>query len=299
VKDDYYLLIRNKLIDNEIYERVKDYSKERNKVLTYFDIGKILHEAGSRYGENIIKEYSNKLAIDVGNKYNERTLRRIRQFYNMFHDEKWSPLVTKLTWSHFITVMPLKDDNEIMFYLENAIKKSQTKRELQESIKLKEYFRLPLETRNKLIENNILNLKDTIKDPIIVKTDKDVINEKILQQVILEDIPSFLKSLGDGFTFIENEYRIKIDDKYNYIDILLFNIEYNCYVVVELKVTEYKKEYVGQIQTYMNYCDKFLRKENHNLTLGIILVKSLNKLYVEYSSNENIIARKYVLFNSI
>ncbi|MCR5483325.1 MAG: hypothetical protein K6E99_02835 [Bacilli bacterium] len=74
MKDDYYLLIRNKLIDNEIYERVKDYSKERNKVLTYFDIGKILHEAGSRYGENIIKEYSNKLAIDVGNKYNERTL---------------------------------------------------------------------------------------------------------------------------------------------------------------------------------------------------------------------------------
>ena len=85
------------------------------------------------------------------------------------------------------------------------------------------------------------------------------ISEKVLQQLILVDIPSFLKELGNGFTFIENEYKIKIGNRYNYIDLLLFNIEFNCYVVVELKVTELKKEYIGQLEIYMNYIDNNLK----------------------------------------
>ena len=299
MKDDYYLLIRNKLIDNEIYERVKDYSKERNKVLTYFDIGRILYDAGSKYGEDIIGDYSKKLMIEVGKKYNKRTLYRMKQFYMKFNNEKVSPLGTQLTWSHYRVLLPLNEYNEIIYYIKQVEKRRLTKRQLEDIVRNKEYYRLPLESRKKIIDNTKLELKDTIKDPIIIKSDKNVKNEKILQRIILEDIPSFLKSLGDGFTFIDNEYKMKIDDKYNYIDILLYNIDYNCYVVVELKVTEYKKEYVGQIQTYMNYCDKYLKKDNQSSTLGIILVRSLNKIYVEYSSNENIIARKYVLFNSI
>jgi predicted nuclease of restriction endonuclease-like (RecB) superfamily len=296
VKEDYYILIKNKLIDNEIYERVKDYSKERNKVLTYFDIGRILYEVGSKYGEDIIGDYSKKLMIEVGKKYNKRTLYRMKQLYMKFNNEKVSPLGTQLTWSHYRVLLPLNEYNEIIYYIKLVEKRRLTKRQLEDIVRNKEYYRLPLESRKKIIDNTKLELKDTIKDPIIIKSDKNVKNEKILQRIILEDIPSFLKSLGDGFTFIDNEYKIKIDDKYNYIDILLYNIDYNCYVVVELKVTEYKKEYVGQIQTYMNYCDKYLKKDNQSSTLGIILVKSLNKIYVEYSSNENIIAREYILF---
>ena len=208
----------------------------------------------------------------------------------MFHNEKWQPVVAKLTWSHFLIVMPLKNENEIMFYLTNAIEKRQSKRELQESIKLKEYYRLPESTRNKLITNTKLELKDTIKDPIIINADKNIINEKALQLVILEDISSFLKELGNGFTFVDNEYRIKIGDRYNYIDLLLFNYIYNCFVVVELKVTEYKKEYAGQIKAYMTYCDNYLKSINNNPTLGIVLVRKNNRFYVEYTSNENIIA---------
>ncbi len=108
MKEDYYILIKNKLIDNEIYERVKDYSKERNKVFTYFEIGKILSEAGTRYGENVIGEYSKRLVLDVGKKYNERTLRRMRQFYQKFNNEKRSPLATKLTWSHYIELLSIE-----------------------------------------------------------------------------------------------------------------------------------------------------------------------------------------------
>ena len=297
MRDDYYILIKNKLIDNEIYERVKDYSKETNRVNTYYEIGEILNNAGSRYGENIINEYSKKLMLDVGQKYNYRTLYRMRKFYSIFSNEKLTPLVSKLSWSHFLLVLSLKNDEEIIYYLNNAIKKSQSKRELQQSIESKEFYRLPEDARNKITANTNLDLKDTIKNPIVIRTDKDVVNEKVLQRVILEDIPSFLDELGEGFTFIRNEYKIKIGERYNYIDLLLFNYIYNCFVVVELKMKEYKKEYTGQIETYMNYCDKYLKNINNKPTLGIVLVRKDNKLYVEYSSNENIIQREYILIN--
>lgn len=102
---NYYNEIKQKLIDNEIYEKVKDYSKERHRVITYFEIGKLLYEAGNKYGDNILNTYSNKLVVELGKKYNERTLRRIRQYYRMFKDEKWSPMATKLSWSHYTELL--------------------------------------------------------------------------------------------------------------------------------------------------------------------------------------------------
>ena len=121
------------------------------------------------------------------------------------------------------------------------------------------------------------------------------ISEKVLQKLILEDIPSFLKELGDGFTFIDNEYKIKLGDKYNYIDLLLYNIKYKCYVVVELKVTELKKEHPGQIQTYMNYIDKNIKTIEEKDTVGIIICRQDNEYVIKYCSDERIIARKYEL----
>ena len=114
---NYYNEIKNKLIDNEIYNKVKDYSKERNKVITYFEIGKLLYEAGTVYGEDIIGKYSKKLMIEGGKKYDSRTLRRIRQYYLTFKEEKWSPVATKLSWSHYTELLPLKDNNKILYVL--------------------------------------------------------------------------------------------------------------------------------------------------------------------------------------
>jgi len=110
---------------------------------------------------------------------------------------------------------------------------------------------------------------------------------------IIEDLPSFLDELGTGFTFVRNEYMITIGDSYNYIDLLLFNIEYNCYVVVELKVTELKKEHIGQIEIYINYIDKNFRNITQDRTIGIIICKRDNKYVIEYCSDERIIARTY------
>ena len=295
MKNDYYTLIKNKLIDNEIFERVKDYSKERNRVTTYFEIGRLLFEAGSKYGEDVIGTFAIELTKDLGKTYTKRTLRRYRQFYNMFKNRKGSALPTQLTWSHIQELLPINNDDEINYYVGVCINQRITFRELRERIKSKEYYRFPEETRNKLINNTKLDIKDTIKDPIIIRTDKDIINEKVLQQVILENISKFLRDLGDGFTFIDNEYKIKIDNRYNYIDLLLYNYIYNCFVVIELKMTEARKEHIGQIEVYMNYIDKNIKSINQNNTLGIILCKKNNELIVKYSSNNNIISREYVI----
>ena len=299
MKNNYYNEIKNKLIDNEVYKKVKDYSKNRNDLSTYYEVGKLLYEAGNKYGEGIIKKYSERLVIEVGKKYNKRTLFRMRQFYNMIEIQKVSPVATQLTWSHYCELLPLKDINEINYYVKITIEQCLSKRQLRERIRNKEYQRLDDKTKLKLINKEEIDIKDNIKNPIIIKNkldiDKEIVSEKILQRLILEDIPSFLEELGTGYSFIKNEYKIKLGERYNYIDLLLFNIKYNCYVVVELKVTELKKEHIGQIQIYMNYIDKHIKTINQDKTIGIIITKRDNHYYIEYSSDKRILTREYIL----
>ena len=292
---DYYNEIKDKLIDNEIYMRVKDYSKERNRLTTYYEVGKLLSEAGKHYGENIIEKYSKKLIIDVGRKYDKSTLFRIRKFYLIFSNKKVAPMVPQLTWSHCLLLIPIKDFNKINYYIYQISKRNLSKRQLEELIKNKEYERLREETKVKLINKEKNKITDLVPNPIIIRNPNnyEVVSEKVLQKLILEDIPSFLEELGNGFTFIKNEYKIKIGNIYNYIDILLFNIEYNCYVVVELKIVPLKKEHIGQIEIYMNYIDKNLRKISHNKTIGIIVSRKDNQYIVEYSTDKRIISRYY------
>jgi len=294
---NYYNEIKSKLIDNEVYSKIKDYSKEKYKVITYFEIGKLLTEAGGKYGDNIIDEYSKKLVIEVGKKYNKRTLYRMKQFYNVFSDEKVSTMSTQLTWSHYTELLPIKDKAKRIYYFNLYIKHHIGVRKLREKIKSKEYERLPDDTKNKLIKKEQRKVDDLIKDPIIIKNSNNYeeISEKILQMLILEDIPSFLEELGSGFTFIKNEYKIKIGDRYNYIDLLLFNYEFNCFVAVELKVTELKKEHIGQIEIYMNYIDSTLKRIEHGKTIGIIICKKNNKYVIEFCSDKRIIAKSYEL----
>ena len=299
---NYYNEIKNKLIDNEVYKKVKDYSKNRNDLSTYYEVGKLLIKAQggeerAKYGDNLIKEYSERLFNDTGRKYNITALKRIRQFYLVV--EKGVPLAHQLTWSHYCELLPLKDINEINYYIKTTIEQCLSKRQLRERIRNKEYQRLDDKTKLKLINKEEIDIKDNIKNPIIIKNkldiDKEIVSEKILQRLILEDIPSFLEELGTGYSFIKNEYKIKIGERYNYIDLLLFNIEYNCYVVIELKVTELKKEHIGQIQIYMNYIDNSLRKLTQDKTIGLIICKKDNKYVVEYSSDKRILSREYEL----
>ena len=291
---DYYSEIKEKLIKSEIYDRAKDYSKDRNKVKVYFETGKLLSKAGKEYGKNIIKQYSEKLMIEVGKKYNYSTLYRMRQFYEMFDDEKFATTWQKLSWSHYREVLSLKDINEVIYYLNECENKNLTQRQLHILIKQRTYNKLSNETKNKLISKEELKVNDLIPNPIIIKsTLKKELSEYALKQSILNNIDDFLRQLGMGFTYVGNEYPIKLDNTYNYIDLLLYNIRYKCYVVIELKVTELKKEHTGQIMTYMNYINENIKTIEENDTIGIIICKEENNYVIKYCSDPRIIARTY------
>ena len=291
---NYYDEIKNRIIDNETYCRVKDYSKERNKVITYFEIGKLLNEAGGKYGDKIIEDYANRLMVEVGKKYNRRTLFRMKQFYNVFSNEKVSTLWTQLIWSHLRLLFNLKTESA-NYYIQIIIRKHLSVRELELKIKSNEYERLPESIKNKLITKDKIEIKDLVPNPIIIKSNKSYenISEKVLQKLILEDIESFMKELGNAFCFIGSEYKIKIGNSFNYIDLLLYNYEYNCFVVVELKVTELRKDHIGQIGVYMNYIDQNIKKISQDKTIGIIICRENNEYVIKYCSDNRIISREY------
>ena len=291
---NYYNEIKKELINNEINRKVKNYSINKSDLNTYYNVGKILSKAGKHYGEGIIKEYSKRLTNDLGKKYSITTLKYIRQFYNF---SKSHSVSDQLTYTHYKVLLSLKDSNEINYYIKLSIQYNLSVRELTAKIKNKEYERIPEDTKNKLINQNESNIVGFVKNPVRIKNNNknEIFSEKLLQKLILEDIPSFLEELGNGFTFIKNEYKIKIGDRYNYIDLLLYNIKFKCYVVVELKITELKKEHIGQIGVYMNYIDKNIKSIDEDKTIGIIICKQDNKYIIKYCSDDRIIARKYEL----
>ena len=294
---NYYKEIKDQIINNEITKKVKDYSKNRSDLNTYYNVGKSLSEAGKHYGEGIIKQYSKRLTVELGKKYSVRVLYKMMKYYMFISTKKVPTVSAKLSWSHYDEILKFDDINKINYYIIISHQQNLSIRQLREKIKNKEYERLPEETKNKLITQEETKVDDLIKNPIIIKnsSNHEKISEKILQKLILEDIPSFLDELGSGFTFVRNEYKIKLGDRYNYIDLLLYNIKYKCYVVMELKVTELKKEHIGQIQTYMNYIDKNLKTIDEDKTIGIIICKKDNKYIIEYSSDERILSKEYEL----
>ena len=292
---NYYEEIKNEFINNEINKKVKNYLINRKDLETRYNVGKLLSEAGKKYGEGIINEYSKKLTLELGKGYNVTNLKRYRQFYMLI--QKGAPMAHQLSWSQYVELLSIKDMPKVMFYINLCIKQNLTKRQLRERIKSKEYERLSESAKSKFVGNEQPLLPDLVKNPILIKnTNKYTeISEKVLQQFILEDIINFMQELGSGFSFVSNEYPIKIGNNYNYIDLLLFNYEYNCFIVVELKVTKLKKEHIGQIEVYMNYIDRNLKKISQDKTIGIIVCKKDNEYIIEYCSDKRIIARKYEL----
>ncbi|MGM9876840.1 MAG: PDDEXK nuclease domain-containing protein [Bacilli bacterium] len=296
---NYYEEIKKELVNNEVYKRVKDYSKNKSDLSTYYNVGKLLVEAQggekrAKYGNGLIKEYSNKLTEELGKGYSTRNLKLMRKFY-LF--QKGQTVSAQLTWSHYTELLKIEDINKINYYIRITEEQNLSVRELRTKIKKNEYERLDDSTKDKLTNKEELLPQDFIKNPILIKNsyNYELISERILKELILEDLDNFLTELGDGFTYIKSEYKIKLGNRYNYIDLLLFNIKYNCYVVIELKVTELKKEYIGQINLYMNYIDKNIKSINQDKTIGIIICKKDNHFVMEYCSDDRIYRTTYVL----
>ena len=292
---NYYNEIKSELLNNEINRKVKNYSINKSDLDAYYNVGRMLSEAGNHYGEGIIKEYSKRLTYELGKGYSKRNLWLMLKFYEL--NEKVQTLSAQLSWSHYCELLSFENTNKINYYIELVKNNNLSVRQLRERIKSNEYERLPKSTKNKSAEQKESDLVDFIKNPILIKNSNkyDIFSEKVLQKLILEDIVSFMKELGTGFSFINNEFKIKVGYSYNYIDLLLYNIKFKCYVVIELKVIKLNSNHTGQIQNYMNYIDKNVKGIDDNKTVGIIICKQNNQYVIDYCSDDRIIAREYEL----
>ena len=301
---NYYNEIKNILVDNAIGRKIREYKSNQKDLESYYNVGKLLVEAQggeerAKYGNGLIKEYSKRLTSELGKGYSIQNLKNMRRFYLVV--EKRQSLIVQfkslnISWTFIIKLLKLNDVNELLYYINCINKMNLTTRELDSKLKSNEYERLDSKIKEKLVKQEEVSVKDKIPDPIVLEglEYKERLTEKMVQKWIDENPTSFCKSLGEGYSYIESQYKIKIGLNYNYIDVLLFNVIDMNYVVVEIKVTELKKEHIGQIETYMNYVDVNLKKDFHNKTTGILLVRENNKWLIKYINNDGILVRNYI-----
>ena len=292
-----------KLVEKtEINKGYHDYFKNKDLVNNYFEIGKLLIEAQGgeehdTYGNKLIKTWSAELTEKFGKGYDASNLRRFRQFYSEF--KICGPLGHILTWTNIRLLLPIKNENKRNYYINMCIKKNLSKRALEKEIKNNAFERLSLADKEniKLIsdKNEVLTIKDTLKDPVLITINEDLdnVSEEKLAKIIRKELEIFLLELGHGYAYIGKEVRMGE----SYCDLLFFNYEFNCFVVIELKTRKIKKEDIGQLEYYINYVDENMKKESFNPTIGVLVAKEGNYLVMKYCTNKNIYKTTYKIIN--
>ena len=286
----------------EVNKGYHDYFKNKDLVNNYFEIGKLLIEAQGgeehdTYGNKLIKTWSVELTEKFGKGYDASNLRRFRQFYSEF--KMCGTVCHTLTWSNIRILLPIKNENKRNYYINMCIKKNLSARELKKEIKNNAFERLSLADKEniKLIsdKNEVLTIKDTLKDPVLITINEDLdnISEEKLAKIIRKELEIFLLELGCGYTYAGKEVRMGE----SYCDLLFFNTEFLCYVVIELKTRKIKKEDIGQLEYYVNYVDENMKKESFNPTIGVLVAKEGNYLVMKYCTNKNIYKTTYKIIN--
>ena len=288
MKDNYLESIKTEIINGNAKVVAKNYQINNVKLTMNYNIGKQLAEAGKHYGESIVKKYASILTREFGKGYKTEELRKMRAFYELI--QKCGPVDRILSWSHYVKLLPLKNVEEINYYIKIIKRDNLSKRALAERIKSNEYGRLSTEAKQKLLNEESLTLVQSVPSPIVLVPNKsyEVYTEKILQEIIYENLDSFMKQLGGGYFYVGREYKLNIGDKKNYIDYLFYNVVDSRYCVVEIKAREYRKTDYGQIKTYMNYVDEHSKTTTQNNTIGIIITKSVNNFEAHYVKDNQV-----------
>ncbi|MBQ7141182.1 MAG: DUF1016 family protein [Bacilli bacterium] len=307
--DKYLGNIKTLIEDNIVEIKKQQISVNNHTLITYFNIGKLLVSAQggkkrSKYGDKLIKEYSIILTNEYGKFYSYRNLWFMKQLYLTF--EKVNSLSSQLTWTHYRYILPIKNESKRNYYINLSIENRLSVRELIKEIKNNSYERLIGDKDNIKLkytnDNNTTNLTilDMIKDPILISIGNkniDKLTEKALKKYILESIEKVLLELGCGFSFVGSEKRIKVGNNYRFIDLVFFNIELNCYVLLELKINKLDIKDIGQLEFYVKYYDTEIKKDFHNTTIGIIICKKNDPNISKYN-NSNIFISSYQLIDN-
>lgn len=303
---DYFNEIKNLIEKIEINEKVRYIESNKEKVETYYEIGKLLYKAQkgekrARYGEELIKKWSKIFEKLYGTGYGLANLKNMRKFYVIFKKGYTVCSQFNLSWSHYKNLLKFDNENERNYYINLCTQNNLSVRNLQKMIKENSFNRLSYADKKniKLVtnqKNNKISIKDMILDPIMINiSDNDKLSEKALKKYILRELEYFFLQLGTGFTYVGNEYKIKIGDKNYFLDLLLFNYKLNCFVVVELKLDEIKHKDIGQTLFYTNLVDGLIKEDFHNKTIGIIVTRKNDKFILKYVSDMNIYLTTYKL----
>ena len=315
--------IAQPLSDENIYQGIRNSLKEaRLKTYTainfamieaYWNIGRQIDIAvGQRaeYGKGLLKYLAQKLSLEFGRGFNESSLRRMRQFYNVFPIR--ATLWRELSWSHYRLLMKIDNESRREFYGRECVESAWSVRQLERQINSFFYERL-LSTQKKgreSVNNEIHTLEPKndpdyiLKDPYILefldlKENRDY-HENELEQSLIDKLQEFLLELGKGFSFVARQKRITTDGgEHYYIDLVFYNYILKCFVVIDLKTGKLTYQDIGQIDFYVRLFDEKIMQESDNPTIGIILCTDKDESIVKYSvlsDKENLFATKYMLY---
>jgi predicted nuclease of restriction endonuclease-like (RecB) superfamily len=281
---------------NEVARQVNS-----TRTLVYWQVGKkinghILDNQRGAYGKQIVVTVSRQLEIQYGRSFNEKNVRRMMQFAEVFPDvEIVVPLSRQLSWSHFIDLIPLKNKDSRNFYVQKIVNENWSVRETRKQIEQKTYERT--EIANLQIATEINDLQHTFKDPYFLDFLglKDGYLENDVETAILKELENFILELGTGFTFVERQKRMIIDDEDYYLDLLFFHRKLKRLVAIELKIGKFKAKYKGQMELYLKWLDKYDKQEGENSPVGLILCagKSVEQIELLQMHKDGIMVAEY------
>ena len=259
----------------------------------YFRLGKIISE-NVKYGNKFIKNFSTALKLEFPNVegFSERNLSRMKKFYEEYQDLSILPMsLAKLPWSHNMLLLEkVKDIDTRIWYANECMKNGWTHIVLEHQVDSRVYERQALAEKLTNFNEKLPSIqselaRDIMKDPYIFELEgiKEDYIEKDIENAMLEKIKNVLLELGKGFSFVGSQYKVSTENQDYYIDLLFYHLELRCYIVVELKNTEFRPEYMGQLGFYVTAIDETIRKEQDNQTIGLLLCKRKDKLSVEWS----------------
>lgn len=280
------------------------YAANATMTLTYWNIGKrindeILDNQRAEYGKKIVVSVARQLAVQYGRSFEEKNLRRMMQFAHIFDNEQIVvSLIRQLSWTHFIALIPIKDELQRDFYTQMCRIEGWNVKTLRKKIDSMLYERTALSKKpDDLIKEELKTLKETdkltpdlvFKDPYFLDFAglKDTYSEKTLEDAILREIEQFILELGSGFTFVERQKRMIIDGEDFKLDLLFYHRKLKRLVAIDLKLGKFKAAYKGQMELYLRWLEKYDMQSGEDTPLGLILCAEGNNEQVELLQLEN------------
>ena len=296
---NYYDEVNSYVKKVEIGKAIRETNANMELVECYWNVGRLIVEAQggkekAKYGNELIKTWAEKLTEEYGKGYNYTNLSRFRQFYLAFPIV--APLGQQLSWTIIRTILPIKDENKRNYYINLCIANNLSKRELEKEIKSNSYERLEYKPDkiDMIVPIKVPAIINNFKNPILLELkDKEIKSESDLEKLIYSQLSCVFLQLGKGFTWVGNQYKVSDGNKNYFIDMLLYNVKYNCYVVVEIKCRKLKKEDKGQVEFYMNLVDNFVKEPSNNPTIGIIITKDQDKFVANFVRSEKLVPLTY------